>query len=235
MMADMDKLSQSEAAAQSTQTTDTAGKAQKPKKKKRKSMFSSETLGSQRAEEELGFDLGIDDGSNTEQDQIESPQQSAPESVAQPSVAQPPTGQQADVQGPDELDDFNAFLKDLEGEGAASQGSQGDAQVANAQKQDVDSPSGQLEKYKLENECRKNGIDFNIEIQNIDQKAQEIAYQQGAMEDLLEKAQDAFTEDKITIEEYQQQEERISQQIETFQKQINLLQRLRNFKLKQSM
>lgn len=94
-------------------------------------------------------------------------------------------------------------------------------------------PSSQLSPLlELFKECELYYLDPKMRIEDIDQKAQEIMYQRTEIDKVVDATALAYSEGRITVQKYKEQMEKIDMYLKTFDKQIELLQKLREVRMK---
>lgn len=86
-----------------------------------------------------------------------------------------------------------------------------------------------LELFK---ECELFYLEPKMNIEEIDQKAQEIMYQKTEIDKVVDATALAYSEGRITVAKYKEQMEKIDMYLKTFDKQIELLQKLREVRMK---
>lgn len=102
-----------------------------------------------------------------------------------------------------------------------------------SQLQSPPQPSSQLSPLlELFKECELYYLDPKMRIEEIDQKAQEIMYQRTEIDKVVDATALAYSEGRITVQKYKEQMEKIDMYLKTFDKQIELLQKLREVRMK---
>ena len=84
---------------------------------------------------------------------------------------------------------------------------------------------------KLEVEAQALGLDPKMNVEQIDQKAQEIAYQMQSMDEMEQQLNQAFMSHQITSEQYTERNTQLQQYKSNFNKSIQVLQMLRRIRL----